>query len=219
MRKAGQQSAVGLGPAPQLCVGTIATDPPDLRRMAEALAGPEFEIAAVTFEVGELLLEARDLELDAVVWHCGDSLTGMTTVSLRPIRRTWPGVTLVAVCRTANMHDLRRSLGLGLDALVLHDELGRALAPAVRAACAGQISVPRAARPQVYGPALSHAERQALSGVAAGLTNNEIAARLHISTSTVKSRLAQAFSKLGVGSREEAAEAMRDVEGKRDSAR
>ena len=208
-----------MGAAPELCVGTVASDPPDLRRLVEALAGPEFEIAAMSFEVGELLLEARDHELDAVVWHCGDSLADLTAATLRPIRHMWPGVTLVAVCRAANLHDLRRSLGLGLDALVLHEELSRALAPAVRAACAGQISIPRAARPHVYGPALSHAEREVLASVAAGLTNNEIAGRLHISTSTVKSRLANAFNKLGVGSREEAAEAMRDVEGKRDSAR
>jgi DNA-binding NarL/FixJ family response regulator len=218
-RRTVQRSAAGLSAANELCVGIVASDPSDLRRVAEALAQPEFQVAAVSFDVNELVVETRNLEMDAVVSHCGGSLTGITGSVLRRLRRFWPGVRVVAVCRTASLPELRRALALGLDALVLEDELDAALGPAVRAACAGQLSVPSAARPHVYGPALSHAEREVLSRVAAGLTNNEIAARLHISTSTVKSRLAQAFGKLGVASREEAADALRSVEGGRGTAR
>jgi DNA-binding NarL/FixJ family response regulator len=199
----------------ELCVGAVAPDHAELRRIAAALAGPEFVVAAVSFELPELLRETADLELDAVVCHCGGSLTGLPEMAAR-VRQRLPEVTLVAICRSVATHDLRRALGAGLDAVVLDSELETALAAAVRAACAGQLSIPRDARPQVYGPALSYGEREVIACVGAGLTNSQIAAQLHISPSTVKNRLATAFDKLGVRSRGEAAEAMMSVKGKRD---
>jgi DNA-binding NarL/FixJ family response regulator len=53
-------------------------------------------------------------------------------------------------------------------------------------------------------PALTNRERQVLGLLADGLGNKQIAARLGISTNTVKTHLELLFDKLGVSSRTEA---------------
>jgi DNA-binding NarL/FixJ family response regulator len=80
----------------------------------------------------------------------------------------------------------------------------RTLVPTVRAVVVGQIVVPEALRRQAVPAALSHRERQVLALVVEGCTNGEIAHRLFLAESTVKSHLATAFSKLGVRSRRDA---------------
>jgi len=56
----------------------------------------------------------------------------------------------------------------------------------------------------VSGPTLSNREREILGLLADGLGNKQIAARLGISTNTVKTHLELLFEKLGVSSRAEA---------------
>jgi DNA-binding CsgD family transcriptional regulator len=48
---------------------------------------------------------------------------------------------------------------------------------------------------------LTDAEREVADLVAEGLTNSDIAARLHLSVRTVEAHLSHAFAKLGVRSR------------------
>jgi DNA-binding CsgD family transcriptional regulator len=50
-------------------------------------------------------------------------------------------------------------------------------------------------------PLLSHREREILALAVPGLTNRQIAARLHVTQSTVKTHLSWAFRRLGVHSR------------------
>ncbi len=56
----------------------------------------------------------------------------------------------------------------------------------------------------VSGPTLTNREREILGLLADGLGNKQIAARLGISTNTVKTHLELLFEKLGVSSRAEA---------------
>ncbi len=60
--------------------------------------------------------------------------------------------------------------------------------------------------------ALTTREKQALALMVTGLTNAQIAGRLFLAESTVKSHLSSAFSKLGVASRYEAATVILDPE-------
>jgi DNA-binding NarL/FixJ family response regulator len=113
-------------------------------------------------------------------------------------------IPLVLMCGTARGAEIRRALELGVSGVVLSDDAERALPAVVGAVCAGQVSVPAAERAQVRAPVLTTREKQILGLVVMGMTNGEIARKLYLAESTVKSHLSSAFSKLGVSSRNEA---------------
>ena len=121
------------------------------------------------------------------------------------LKRQSPELLIVAVCGCADRRSVRRLIDSGVDALVLFDQLDKALAPTVAAVFAGQMVVPREMRASVDKPALSSRERQILAMVVMGLTNHEISSRMFLAESTVKSHLSSAYKKLGVRSRSEAA--------------
>ncbi len=101
-------------------------------------------------------------------------------------------------------------LRVGAVAVVFEPELERALGAALRSATAGLVSMPlRVGREATRRP-LSARERQILGMVVMGSTNAEIAGRLFLAESTVKSHLSTAFRKLGVRSRNEAAALLMD---------
>ena len=69
----------------------------------------------------------------------------------------------------------------------------------------GASRVTRAMDPEIMtAPVLTHREREILALLADGLGNKQIAARLGISTNTVKTQLELLFEKLDVSSRTEA---------------
>jgi DNA-binding NarL/FixJ family response regulator len=104
----------------------------------------------------------------------------------------------------------RQTLNAGADALVPESEIKRSLAPVVRAVMAGFVCTPRWARRLVAKPSFSHREKEVLELLVVGLTNRQIASRLYLAESTVKSHLASAFAKLGVRSRKDAAALLLD---------
>jgi DNA-binding NarL/FixJ family response regulator len=61
----------------------------------------------------------------------------------------------------------------------------------------------------VSPPALSYREKEVLELAAGGLTNSQIASRLFLAESTVKTHLSSVFRRLGVSSRREAAALIR----------
>jgi DNA-binding NarL/FixJ family response regulator len=105
---------------------------------------------------------------------------------------------------------VRKALRAGVDGFVAEPENERVLRGTLAAVLAGQISVPRAIRERIVWTVFSLREKQVLQLVAAGLTNAEIADRLFLSESTIKSHLSSSFRKLGVSSRAEAAAAVLD---------
>jgi DNA-binding NarL/FixJ family response regulator len=118
----------------------------------------------------------------------------------------------VAVTGTLDRRALRDLLGAGVDGIVLERQLEACLALAVRAARSGQLVLPGEFRPQVAKPRLSPRERQILALVVIGFTNGEIAQKLFVTETTVKSHLSSAFAKLGVRSRTEATDLILDPE-------
>jgi DNA-binding NarL/FixJ family response regulator len=154
------------------------------------------------------LLDRAGRALDLVVFAGGPELLarGGQVELLRNLR---PASTIVMVSN-AGTAVVRKALRAGVDGFVPESDLEQALPGTVAAVLAGQISVPRSIRSRITWTAFSLREKQVLQLVAAGLTNAEIADRLFLSESTVKSHLSSSFRKLGVSSRAEAAAAVLD---------
>jgi DNA-binding NarL/FixJ family response regulator len=98
----------------------------------------------------------------------------------------------------------RDALEAGAAGVVVASELDGALAPTVRAVAAGQLVVPPALRGRLERPVFTSREKQVLSMIVLGCTNRDIARRLHIAETTVKSHVKSSFQKLGVHSRSHA---------------
>lgn len=119
-------------------------------------------------------------------------------------RRHAPRASVLVVALDDGGRAVREALSAGADAVVLESELDEALGAAVGAAARSHLVVPRTVRETLAKPVLSTRERQIAGMVVLGLTNAEIAARLHVAETTVKSHLTSIFRKLGVRSRSEA---------------
>jgi DNA-binding NarL/FixJ family response regulator len=141
--------------------------------------------------------------LDAVVVHAPD-LEPWPVARVRSLRDLVSDARLVLVTPSLSMKQLREHLAAGVAALVLDAEVERSLGLAVRSACEGMLSFPESLREVLAKPVLSAREKQVLGLVVLGFSNGEIARKLHLSESTVKSHLSSSFSKLGVRSRNEA---------------
>ncbi len=121
---------------------------------------------------------------------CADRSSGMT----------------VLICNHVASADIRGLLQVGIRGIVLREHMAQTLLPAVTAVASGQVCMPSQGVIGTSRPVLSIREKQVLGLVAMGLMNGEIARRLFVTESTVKSHLSSAFAKLGVRSRHEAVE-------------
>jgi DNA-binding NarL/FixJ family response regulator len=119
---------------------------------------------------------------------------------------------LVVMPATSTNASLRRALLSGAAGIVLDSEAERALVPTAAAVLAGQLTVPTGLGRQIAPRPLSHREREIMTFVARGLTNREIATRLFLSESTVKTHLSSAFRKLDARSRADAVARITDPE-------
>ncbi len=153
------------------------------------------------------------LEAGGFVPSIGDDSAGAVVVAGRATaddrhlvraRSEYPEVPIVLVTSSATPVDARRLLVDGIAGLVLEADLEDALSATVLAVLAGQIAYPAELMPQRLRAALSTREKQILGMVVLGLSNAEIAAKLFVSESTVKSHLSSAFTTMGVRSRREA---------------
>jgi DNA-binding NarL/FixJ family response regulator len=191
-----------------------------LERIDWDAAGPVALIAGegARERVGELLLERGiefsgfdDVEnlfgLDAapalvVLWV--DAAVVSPARMVERLRREMEQTPIVMICADVQRWEVRAALAAGIAGVILEEELDGALAPCLLAARAGQICVPRQHWRQIEPPALSTREKQILGLVVMGYMNSQIAERLFLAESTVKSHLSSAFGKLGVRSRNEA---------------
>jgi DNA-binding NarL/FixJ family response regulator len=120
--------------------------------------------------------------------------------------------TVAVMPATASSALLRKALRAGADGIVLDDALDRSLVATVHAVLAGQVAVPTTLRRHLAPRPLSHREKQVLALVVGGLTNRQIADRLFLAESTIKTHLSSAFDKLDARSRAEATALILDPE-------
>jgi NarL family two-component system response regulator LiaR len=132
----------------------------------------------------------------------------------RLIRHQSGSIQVIALTSFKEEILVQSALQAGAIGYLLKDVSADELAQAIRAAHAGRATLsPEAAQALVHaasqplpppGIALTERERAVLALVVEGLNNTQIAAKLTVSPSTVKSHVSNILSKLGVASRTEA---------------
>ena len=185
-------------------VVAVAEDELASRRLEGVLASDGMIVESWGFSVEELG-HGAGIEPDVLVIAFGRGIT-QRDQQMRRLRKSLPDAHLVAVMPVDSRRGVRRALEAGADGVVFDTEIEGALNLTVRAVLAGQTVVPAASRHEVDRPTLSGREKQVLSMVVMGMSNKAIAAKLYLAESTVKCHLSSAFSKLGVRSRNEAAD-------------
>lgn len=173
-------------------------------------AEPDILVIATATD-GERLLDAVErFHPDVVVTDIQmPYLDGLA--SLQTIRQRHPGVTILLLTAFSDGDTLRAALAARADGLLLKSDPPERVAEAIRQITSGQLVFPAAARHWLSGShtavppiPLSERENEVLALVAEGLTNAQIAHRLHISQNTVKFHLQNIYQQLGVRNRTEA---------------
>jgi DNA-binding NarL/FixJ family response regulator len=185
-------------------VAVVANAPARRRQLARLLAAGGLEVVAEAATPQRSAVErvANDRSL-VVVLSCS---AAEAASSIRALKQVAPEARVVLVAdEPGPARAFRAAVRAEVEAVVYGDDVDEALVPSVRAVFAEQVVFPRRERRNVAAPVLSHRERQVLRLAVQGRTNDEIASRLYIATSTVKGHLTSAFAKLAVGSRSEAA--------------
>jgi NarL family two-component system response regulator LiaR len=176
---------------------------PDLDLVGEARNGDEALRLCEQIQPDVILMDLVMPRLDGVA-------------ATRVIRERWPQVQIIALTSFKDKEMVHDALRAGAISYLLKDVSVDELAEAIRAAHAGRptlapeatqalIEVARAAdRGPAPGHDLTPREREVLALIVEGLNNPQIAERLVISVTTVRSHASSIFSKLGVSNRAEA---------------
>ena len=131
----------------------------------------------------------------------------------RAIRQQFPQVQVIALTSFKEGDLVKNALEAGAIGYLLKDVSADELVWAIRAAHAGRATLsPEAAQALVEtanqsvapGLDLTEREREVLTLMIEGLNNTQIAGRLTVSPSTIKSHVSNILAKLGVASRTEA---------------
>jgi two-component system, NarL family, response regulator LiaR len=141
-------------------------------------------------------------------------MPGMDGVSVtRVIRQKFPMVQVIALTSFKEGDLIKKALEAGAIGYLLKDVSADDLAQAIRAAHARRATLsPEAAQalvqhtnqPPAPGLDLTEREREVLTLMIEGLNNTQIAGKLSVSPSTIKSHVSNILSKFGVESRTEA---------------
>ena len=174
------------------------------------------------FDDLELAGEAEDGE--AAIQLCAKALPDVILMDMvmpvmdgaaatRIIRQKFPQAQVIALTSFKEGELIKNALEAGAIGYLLKDVSADDLVRAIRGAYSGratlspeaaQILVEAANQPPAPGLDLTAREREVLLLMIEGLNNTQIAGRLTISPSTIKSHVSNILSKLGVASRTEA---------------
>ncbi|WP_299451263.1 response regulator transcription factor [uncultured Serinicoccus sp.] len=196
----------------------LADDHPVVRTGLRAMLSgdPDLDVIGEAATPDDVVALASDLVPDVVLMDLqfGTDQTGAdATRRIRALNHP-PAVLVLTNYDTDS--DILGAVEAGASGYLLKDAPLEELLAAIRAAAAGETALAPAiagrllARMRSPQPNLSARETEVLRLVADGATNNDIAARLHISDATVKSHLVHIYTKLGVSSRTAAVASARD---------
>jgi two-component system NarL family response regulator len=174
---------------------------------------PGLELLGSAKNAEEALQIVETKSPDMVLMEARMPPGGMTSVELaQSLCDSDPGIKVIvlsAYVYPAYVHDLNRA---GVKGYLLKSETWAEVLRAIRAIHGGAfVASPSVAQTLLSGrdsaergSMLSVAESKLMGMVAEGLSNNEIAEQMHISESTVRSRIGKTLAKLGASSRTKA---------------
>jgi DNA-binding NarL/FixJ family response regulator len=170
------------------------------RRAAQLLAEAGFELRSQAVPGGLVVLLGTEPE-------------SARTRAIRAAAEAHPEAHILASMPAgATNASLRRALLAGAKGIVFDHDLERALVATARAMLAGQLAVPSVLSRQIAPRPLSYREKEIMRLVVLGATNREIALKLYLAESTVKTHLSSAFRKLDARSRSDAVARILDPE-------
>jgi DNA-binding NarL/FixJ family response regulator len=191
----------------------VADTPADARRLHQVLSATEHCTVQRLAAGGDPSVR-RDLSAAGadivVLWR--RVAAAELAADLQAFRDDPSAPPVIAVLASNLVTSMRRLLRAGADGLLLEDQLEESLGVTVAAVSAGMLVVPPAFRPKVDRQPLSHREKQVLGMVVLGFTNRQIADKLFLAESTIKTHLSSAFAKLNTRSRAEASALILDPE-------
>ncbi len=172
----------------------------------------DLELAGEAAGGEEAIKRCAELQPDVVLMDMVmPEMDGATATRL--IRTQFPSIQIIALTSFKEEDLVQGALQAGAIGYLLKDVSADELAQAIRAAHVGratlspeaaQVLVHAASRPPAPGFDLTERERVVLVLMVEGLNNTQIAGRLTVSPSTIKSHVSNILSKLGVDSRTEA---------------
>lgn len=195
---------LGVPPSSPITTSLLALECVDCDAVVGALVDADITFLGVRRSLAELLTDASAGDA-AVHLLAADVSKPNHMAALRKLKSGRPSSRVVVVAPARGGRGVRQALNAGADGFVYACEVQKALALCVYAAVTGQLSLPRELRPCIAKPVFSHREKQVLAMVVRGYRNGQIAQRLFLAESTIKSHLSSSFEKLGVRSRNEAA--------------
>jgi NarL family two-component system response regulator LiaR len=164
-------------------------------------------------ESGEAAIQLCDEVLPDVILM-DMSLPGMDgATATRKIRKKFSQIQVIVLTSFKDGKLIKQALEAGAIGYLLKDVTADDLVRAIRSAHAGRATLsPEAAQslvetahlPPTPGQDLTEREREVLALMIEGLNNVQIAGRLTVSPSTIKSHVSNILAKLGVASRTEA---------------
>jgi len=198
----------------------------DNRLLREGLAGlirkqPDFRILAASGDIEEALRKVREAKPRVVLLDFSleshDSLRVTTTV-----RQEVPEARVIVMGLLPIQEDVAAFVRAGASGFIMKDasfddflktiravaDGAHVLPPELTGSLFGQIvrqAVSRARAPVLEGVRLTERERQVIDLLGEGLSNKEMAARLHVAVHTVKSHVHNVLEKLALHTRLEVA--------------
>jgi DNA-binding NarL/FixJ family response regulator len=195
----------------------IVDDHPLMRDGLTALfeTDPTIEVVAAVGTPALALAEVRRSRPDVVLMDLQFNRVFEGAQATRELRALPEPPAVLVLTNFDTDADIIAAIEAGAAGYLLKDAAPEEITAAVHAAAAGQTALAPSvanrlfARIQQPHSSLSARELEVLDLVASGSSNTDIARRLHLSETTVKSHLAHIYPKLGVNSRTAAVAAAR----------
>lgn len=185
----------------------IASHQPILRYGLKGVIAdePDLQVIGETDDGGDAVRLARQLRPDVVLIDLSmPTVDGISAI--RRIRAELPNTQVIVTSGVAEDASAIEAIRAGAAAYLLKDARIDDLLRTVRGAGTGQVVLPaqmaaRMVRPLGGHDVLSHREAEIVHLVAHGLANKQVARKLGIMESTVKTHVSGILSKLGLASR------------------